>query len=292
MPNNEPIINYTQISETTAIRPHKVRGIFWGAILGGALAALAVTMILTPLGISLGFASVSPWSSAEGSAVAFTAVAAIWLIVVQWLASGLGGYITGRLRTRWVAMHEHEGFFRDTAHGFLTWALAAVLVALFAVTIMPHHPMGQGHDHGMDYANRGAGPVDYEVDRLYRGRTAAIGDDLRSETGRILTRAVVSTNHDNYFSDGYGNTDEAMPSTDDDRRYLTQLVASHTGLTADEARERVDSVITDSKNKLNAARKAAAALAFYTFFSMLMGAFIASVAAALGGRHRDLHDEL
>ena len=47
---------------------------------------------------------------------------AIWLIVMQWLSAALGGYITGRLRTKWVNTHSDEVFFRDTAHGFVTWA--------------------------------------------------------------------------------------------------------------------------------------------------------------------------
>jgi len=288
----EPTVNYTQISETIETHPRKNRGVFWCAIWGGALAAFGVTLLLTPLGAALGFASVSPWSSAENSAVSFTAVAAIWLIVMQWLAAGLGGYVTGRLRTRWTNMHEYEGFFRDTAHGFLTWVLAAILVAGSAVVLMPH---GHGPmEHGaMGYGNHGgASPMDYEVDRLYRGKNAGISEDVRSETGRILTRNVVSTNSVSYF----GETDDAGNAmgnnVEDDKRYLTQLVEAHTGLSVEDARTRVDNVITDGKNKLNAARKAAAALAFYTFFSMLVGAFIACVTCALGGRHRDLHDTL
>ena len=64
----------------------------------------------------------------------FTLLAAVWLIIVQWLSSGLGGYLAGRLRTKWTALHTDEVFFRDTAHGFLAWALATVLVAAFATS--------------------------------------------------------------------------------------------------------------------------------------------------------------
>src|SRR6185369_13465895 len=63
------------------------------------------------------------------SATTFTVMTAIWLIVVQWLASGTGGYVAGRLRTKWTSTHTHEVFFRDTAHGFITWAIGTVLVA-------------------------------------------------------------------------------------------------------------------------------------------------------------------
>src|ERR1022692_2906079 len=106
-------------------------GVAWPAIIGGAFAAAALSLILLALGSGFGLASVSPWSNTGASATTFTVVTAVWLIVTQWLASGLGGYLTGRLRTKWVGLHTHEVFFRDTANGFLTWAVAAVIGAAF-----------------------------------------------------------------------------------------------------------------------------------------------------------------
>ena len=95
----------------------------WGAILAGAVVAAASSLVLVGLGSGLGFASISPWPNSGASATTFTALAAIWLIVVQWLASGLGGYIAGRMRTKWAGLHTHEVFYRDTAHGFITWSV-------------------------------------------------------------------------------------------------------------------------------------------------------------------------
>lgn len=115
----------------------------WAAIVGGALAAVGVSIILFTLGSGLSLATVSPWSFSNPSPTTFGMVAAIWLIITQWLASALGGYLTGRLRTKWVGIRTDEVFFRDTAHGFLAWALATVLVAAFfglaaaAVTAVP-----------------------------------------------------------------------------------------------------------------------------------------------------------
>ena len=106
----------------------------WGAIIGGAVAAAAFTLLLVTLGAGIGLSSVSPWSSANPTATTFTLMTAVWLIIVQWLSSGLGGYLAGRLRTKWTGLHTHEVFFRDTAHGFLAWALASVLVAMVATS--------------------------------------------------------------------------------------------------------------------------------------------------------------
>src|ERR1700722_13819606 len=77
----------------------------WGAIIAGAFVASAVSLVLFALGSGLGFASVSPWPGHGASATTFAVTTAIWLIIMQWISSGLGGYITGRLRTRWHGTH-------------------------------------------------------------------------------------------------------------------------------------------------------------------------------------------
>lgn len=100
----------------------------WGPIIAGAFAASTLTFILMLLGSGLGLTMVSPWSNESASVTTFAVSTAIWLVIVQWLSSGLGGYLTGRLRTKWVGIHTDETFFRDTAHGFMAWALATLLV--------------------------------------------------------------------------------------------------------------------------------------------------------------------
>ena len=104
----------------------------WGAIICGAITAIAITVIMLTLGSGLGLASVSPWDNTGLGVAGFTIAAAIWLVITQWLASGIGGYITGRLRTRSVnRIHTDEVFFRDTAHGLITWSLATLIVVCF-----------------------------------------------------------------------------------------------------------------------------------------------------------------
>ena len=101
----------------------------WAAIFGGALAALGVTAILLTLGPGLGLTTVSPWSFNNPSPTTFGTAAAIWLVVTQWLTSAFGGYLSGRLRTKWVGVRTDEVLFRDTAHGLLAWALATLIMA-------------------------------------------------------------------------------------------------------------------------------------------------------------------
>ena len=101
----------------------------WAPIIAGAFAATVVTLVLMLVGAGLGLTMVSPWPGESSSASTVSIYAAIWLVIVQWVSSAVGGYLTGRLRTKWVGIHTDEVFFRDTAHGFITWALATVVVA-------------------------------------------------------------------------------------------------------------------------------------------------------------------
>ena len=165
--------------------------VHWGAITAGAIGAAGISFSLISLGGALGHATVSPWSPSGAAPTAFGRVAAIWLIVTQWLASGLGGYLAGRMREKWVGIRTDEVVFRDTAHGFLAWALAALIV----VTLLTLGSLAAG------------------------------------------------------------------------------AAAASTGAVSPEAAE--------------AARKIAGGFAFYSALSLLIGAFIASVAGALGGFHRD-----
>ena len=47
-------------------------------------------------------------------------------VLVIEAASGVGGYLAGRLRVRWRDTDVDEVHFRDTAHGLLTWAVATL----------------------------------------------------------------------------------------------------------------------------------------------------------------------
>src|ERR1700748_174476 len=85
-----------------------VSAVSWRAILGGAVAAVSISFVLVLLGLGFGLSAISPWPNAGATAATFSIVGGIWLIVVQWLSSGVGGYVTGRLRTKWVNVHTHE----------------------------------------------------------------------------------------------------------------------------------------------------------------------------------------
>src|SRR5207302_663843 len=104
----------------------------WSAAIAGALAAMAVTFIVTSLGSGVGLSFASPYSSGP-SAASLTAAAAVWLVLAQTMGFATGGYLAGRLRSP-----AHDGIvgetaFRDAAEGFVVWAIGAVIMALIVV---------------------------------------------------------------------------------------------------------------------------------------------------------------
>src|ERR1700733_9213086 len=124
-------MEHSTISGTAVTNDSTSPGVSWGAVIAGAFVAAALSLALLSLGTGIGLSSVSPWASvgASASAIGWTTIA--WLILMQLIALSIGGYLAGRLRTKWVSVHAHEVYFRDTAHGFLVWAVGLVLTAAF-----------------------------------------------------------------------------------------------------------------------------------------------------------------
>src|ERR1700722_12396528 len=154
-----------------------VSAVSWPAIFGGAFVAAAASLVLVALGSGFGLASVSPWRDAGASATTFAWMTAAWLIVVQWFSSGLGGYIAGRLRTKWANTHTHEVFFRDTAHGFITWAVGTILVAGFLASavgaaigggVHAAATVASGAAQGAATSQAGSSLATYDMDLLFR----------------------------------------------------------------------------------------------------------------------------
>src|SRR5438128_1913183 len=106
-------------------------GVSWGAVIGGAFVAAALYLILLALGAGFGLSAVSPWSNIGLTASTASALAIAWLVIIEIIASAFGGYLTGRLRTKWTLIHGDEVYFRDTANGFLAWAVALVVSVAF-----------------------------------------------------------------------------------------------------------------------------------------------------------------
>jgi hypothetical protein len=257
----------------------------WGAIIAGAFAACALSIFLIALGAGLGFSVASPWPGTGLSARAATIGAGLYLIVVAMLASTIGGYLAGRLRARWTRLRTDEVYFRDTAQGLTSWALATLmtvsvlgfsgLAVVSAGTVGATAGLSQGA--AMAASQPGADPNAYYVDTLFRAAAAAPGQPpqdaaaSRAEVGRIVGRSLARR--------------EDLSAAD--RAYAAQVIAARTGIPQPEAEKRLTDTMTQARAAADEARKAARNLSLWIAASLLMGAFAASLAAAEAGKLRD-----
>ncbi len=262
-------------------------GVSWGAIVAGAAAAAALSLILLMLGIGLGMSSISPWKQDGISAATLGISTIIWITLTQLLASSLGGYLAGRLRTKWVSVHDDEVYFRDTAHGFLAWAVASLVTAALLTSVIGSIVSG-GVQAGaaavggaattavaataggatavgteMAKSDSDAGPMGYFVDSLFRKDMSAVASASATgvATGTVVgnvsattTSTAASTSE---VSRIFMSTIRTGVMTADDVRYVGQLVAQRTGLTQQEAEKRVTDTYARMQAKLRDAEVAA-----------------------------------
>jgi hypothetical protein len=297
----------------------------WGAIFAGAAAAAALSLILLMLGAGLGLTSVSPWES-RGLDAGTVGIAAIaWLAFTQIVASGMGGYLSGRLRTKWVDTHTDEVYFRDTAHGFLSWAVAALVSAALLTSTVGAIVGGGAKIVGTVAGGAGAAtatgaasmangssaapgsPMDYFVNSLFRANNSATpASSAVDPTSPTAATATPTASHQSVSAAQVGEvsgifansiTTGALPQ--EDSQYVARLIAQNTGISQQEAEQRVQSTYDKAQAKLketkekaqqaaDSARKATSYLMLWTFISLLAGAFVASLCATFGGRQRDL----
>ncbi len=163
----------------------QVRYLEWGPVLAGAIAASAVSFLLLTFGGAIGLSLTSPWPNTGFSSVVVGIVIAIWTALVQIAAFTGGGYLAGRMRSRWGDSATEEGRFRDGAHGFLVWAVGVVIGALLLasatgaglrVAAQSAATVGAGAAAGAAGATAGTmtptgSPYDLALDVLFRPAT-------------------------------------------------------------------------------------------------------------------------
>jgi hypothetical protein len=288
----------------------------WGSIIAGATAAAALALILTMLGTGLGMSSVSPWAYEGISAEAFGISAILWLTITQLIASGVGGYLAGRLRTKWIATDADEVYFRDTAHGFLAWAVAALMTAALLTSAIGSIVSGGVKAGGATAAavagTAGAAgaevakyagnnePVRYFMDSLFRKdvnapQSPTIGESASAAPAQEQNLGESTAEATRIFM----NSLRTGPLPPQDVRYVGQVVSQHTGLPQQDAEKRVVDTYgqvqakmheaeTAAKEAADKARKTSIYASLWFFISLLIGAFTASYMATFGGRLRDL----
>lgn len=319
--SNDPVVG--RPTTVTHVDAANRSAISWSAILLGAVAAAVLSLILFILGTGLGLSSISPWSHDGVTATTFGIAAIIWITVTQALASGLGGYLTGRLRVRWQDTDADEVYFRDTAHGFIAWGVATLVTAALLTSVIGSivstgvqataSVAGGAATAGVvaaahtgideDAGEQANDASAYFVDALFRPAPAnAATDSADHDPASHAHHAAPVAQQDAVPSAEVSRiiaTSVANGSLSaEDSAYLAQLVSQHTGLTQEEAQARVNQIYTTVQDKAkkvelkakeaaDTARKASVGISLWLFVSLLIGAFSASLAATWGGRCRD-----
>lgn len=271
-------------------------GVSWGAILAGAACAAALSFILLVLGFGLGLSAVSPWSNTGAGLAAIGISSIIWVAFTQIAASGLGGYIAGRLRARWPGVQRDEVFFRDTAHGLITWSVATLAAAVLLTTTLTS-VLGGGVQAGAKIGGEVVDGVTDAASNLSSGEDSYFSDALlrsRSGQGTVNTddgaRAEIATIFVRSLSQG--------EFTANDTQYVGSIISRVTGLSQREAETRVEQIFEraqqsaqdledTAREAAETARKTASYSALWMFIALLSGAFFASLMATFGGKQRD-----
>jgi hypothetical protein len=243
----------------------------WGAVAGGAVAALSIGLVLLNFGTAIGLASVSPYTSTATGLKAVGFGAAFWFLLVTLWSFALGGYLAGRLRHRWNDATKNEVEFRDSAHGLLVWSLAVLVGGVMASSGLTAASKGLASVAGSLTST--SDPITATSDLLLRTDKPVqqVGAfEVRAEVSRLLARSI-----------------QAGELSSPDRTYLAQVVAVRTGIPQADAEKRVDETVAALKANVDRARRIGIILAFLTASILLIGGATAWWAAALGGAHRD-----
>jgi hypothetical protein len=258
-------------------------GVSWGAIFAGATAAAALTLIMVLLGAGMGLGLASPWNGQGAEAKTIGIAGVFWITFTQLAASGLGGYLAGRLRAKWSSIHTDEARFRDTAHGFLAWA-AATLVTAALLMSAAGATLGAGARAGASLASgvastaavgamgasrmsdeSGSGPMGYWTDSLLRKATTPASGQQPSATapGQADSAAAPTAPTPTPMPMPVAQPEGPAPTAElgrifanglragsmspEDTRYVAQVVAQRTGISQADAEKRVNETFAKAK---------------------------------------------
>jgi hypothetical protein len=302
---------------SSAVRPASVGAVpgqgfvEWGPVFAGGAMAAAVSFVLLTFGAAIGLSFVSPWSNAGASTRVIASIAIFWTMAQQIGAAMIGGYIAGRMRSRWGELNEHEVEFRDGLHGGLVWAVGLIIAAALAFSTA-----GAVAKSSLDAVGRAAsivaedpGILGYQADVLLRstGARVAAGSAPSSPAlpGSATTQAATpsaaspastppqaATNQQrDEIVRILGKSVAAGGLSDQDSSYLAALVSQRTGLSQSEAEKRVKDAYAETsratKEAADKARRAAILTGFVTAAGLLVALGAAWWAAQRGGHHRD-----
>lgn len=253
--------------------PPPSRYVQWGPAFCGAIIAAASFFVLMTFATAIGLAVTSVSPTWRDTSVGLAVLSGAWIVFSAVGSFSLGGYIAGRVRSRWEAPVD-EIHFRDGLHGLLAWGLAiafGVALTFVGAATLSFATKPNVTAARSTAANNEPAFLDFELDRLFRSdRLAEPSAADRAEAGRIIETSL-------------GHQSVAP----DDFNYLVRLVSARTGLAEPDAQKRTLSTLAEAHTAARRARQSGVILGFTLAAAMVAAAGAAWAAAREGGRHRD-----
>jgi hypothetical protein len=263
-------------------------------VFAGAALAAAISFVLLTFGAAIGLSAVSPWPNSGVSTKVIGSLAVFWALVQQIGAFMAGGYVAGRMRSRWQETTQHEVDFRDGLHGGLVWAVGLIIGAFLVMATAGAAARAGIEVTGKAVASAGAlaDPMDAVIDTMLRPTVVAqaapapapaapaaaprarpaipASDDPRAEISRIMAASLAS-----------GSVSDA------NRAYLVQLISQRSGIPQADAEKRVAEAFTAAREAADKARRSAVLTGLVTGIGLIVSFGAAWWAALKGGQHRD-----
>ena len=266
----------------------------WGAVFAGAVLAAALSFVLLTFGTAIGLSTTSPWPNSGLSTRVVASLAVFWTMAQQIGSVMVGGYVAGRMRSRW---HEkgHEAEFRDGLHGALVWAVGVLISAVLVFATV-----GAVARTGANVAATVAGSVTGSITSSSAGIDAVLDTMLRPTNTAQAGAPTAPTATTGAPNRGGGSVDTRAEMsrilagsvttgsiTPENRTRLAQLVSQRTGVAQQEAERRVDDAVKAARAAADKARHAAILTGFVTAAGLIISLGAGWWAAMRGGQHRD-----
>jgi hypothetical protein len=257
----------------------------WSAVIAGAFTAVAVMIVLVSAGTGVGLLTAASFEPTAHVARNAAIIAALWLWFVHAMSFLAGGYVAGRLGNTWEKSTQAESNFRDGTHGFVVWALAAVLstsaIAGFALSGATALTSAGIHGAASGASSAAAsGQMNYMLDTLLRPSGSGGGGQANAENDRAQLSRIFT----------YGLVKGKL--SDEDKNYAAQIVARHTGVTPQEAQSRLDQAQRAAAQAAQSTARATAYTSLWFLLSMLLGAIAAIFGGVWGGDDREGRETL
>ena len=272
-----------------------VKRISWGAIIAGALTALAVLTLLNMLFYGIGISTINT-ASEQNPASGLPIGMLIATIISNLVALFVGGYVAGKLAGT-------PRTFPSIMHGILTWVLLTIFTFFLATSAVGSLVSGatSALSSAFSAASSGISSAAGAAPNSLQGATSALDqipglnvqqdvDNLLEQTGvqnpqqvgQQLTSTAVNT-----VQSGDSLTSQAT------QQEFTNIISQNSDLSQQEIQQQVQSFTQTAQQRVDQAQQQAAetaqtaanavgTAAIIAFFVLLVGAAVAAAGSMLG----------